>query len=167
MVVKGVFQFVLTATDSEAEQVISSRRGKCGDSVFGKLPIFYAADILSYVTVLLKYLTKTHKMKILTLHLWHVWELLMVYLCSAQLLRSYYTTIVIITASIVFLNTDIFVVGLPSVGCSYCLFSVQIKERRAKTLLEVWISNIFGKDDPICMLWLFNKSFDSKVIVHL
>lgn len=39
--------FVLTATGSEAEQVISSQRRKWRDAGLGKLPIFYAADIFS------------------------------------------------------------------------------------------------------------------------
>ncbi|GMN26699.1 hypothetical protein TIFTF001_001409 [Ficus carica] len=39
--------FVLTATDSEAETVLSSQRKKWGDAELGRLPIFYAADTLS------------------------------------------------------------------------------------------------------------------------
>ncbi|KAK9929111.1 hypothetical protein M0R45_026219 [Rubus argutus] len=39
--------FVLTATGSEAEQVISSRRINWGDASFGRLQIFKAADSLS------------------------------------------------------------------------------------------------------------------------
>lgn len=44
---KCALQFVLTATDSEAEKVISSQRIKWGDAKLGRLPIFYAADTLS------------------------------------------------------------------------------------------------------------------------
>ncbi|KAJ9687553.1 hypothetical protein PVL29_016157 [Vitis rotundifolia] len=39
--------FVLTATGSEAEQVIDSRRRKWKGAGLGRLPIFYAADALS------------------------------------------------------------------------------------------------------------------------
>ncbi|KAM6579032.1 hypothetical protein CsatB_030869 [Cannabis sativa] len=39
--------FVLTASNSEAEKVISSQRNKWGDTRLGRLPIFYVADVLS------------------------------------------------------------------------------------------------------------------------
>lgn len=41
------FQFVLTATGSEAEQVISSQGTKWEGAGLGKLPIFNAANNLS------------------------------------------------------------------------------------------------------------------------
>lgn len=47
MVMVRSFQFVLTATSSEAEQLISSRKTSWGDECFGRLQIFKAADSLS------------------------------------------------------------------------------------------------------------------------
>lgn len=44
-----VFQFVLTATASGAEEVISSKRRSWKGAGFGRLPIFYVADALSWV----------------------------------------------------------------------------------------------------------------------
>lgn len=41
-----VFQFVLTATGTEAEQVISTQRRRWNGAELGKLPVFYAVDTL-------------------------------------------------------------------------------------------------------------------------
>ena len=41
-----VFQFVLTATGTEAEQVISTQRRSWSGAELGKLPVFYAVDTL-------------------------------------------------------------------------------------------------------------------------
>ena len=41
-----VFQFVLTATGTEAEQVISTQRRKWNGAELGRLPVFYAVDTL-------------------------------------------------------------------------------------------------------------------------
>lgn len=41
------FQFVLTATGSEAEKVIASRRKKWNGNGLGRIPIFVSADYLS------------------------------------------------------------------------------------------------------------------------
>lgn len=41
-----VFQFVLTATGTEAEQVISTQRRRFTGAQLGKVPVFYAADTL-------------------------------------------------------------------------------------------------------------------------
>lgn len=43
----GAFQFVLTATASGAEEVLSSRRRKWRGAGLWRLPIFYLADTLS------------------------------------------------------------------------------------------------------------------------
>lgn len=44
---RGVFQFVLTASVSGAEEVISSRKRTWKGAGLGRLPIFYVADTLS------------------------------------------------------------------------------------------------------------------------